>query len=146
MWALCVIYCVITCILYVCEYMVHSVCVWVSMLSVCVSSMLLVSTLKTITSCTCGKTFSCPDLHQLQTPTPNLSANLSAHVGVWWTVLLLCSIDDSHRPPVLAHSWLLSQLYAPFLAPALGGRCGVLLGLVRVNESVPHHLIYSQMN
>lgn len=119
---------------------------WVSMLSICVSSMLLVSTLKTITSCTCGKTFSCPDLHQLQTPTPNLSANLSAHVGVWWTVLLLCSIDDSHRPPVLAHSWLLSQLYAPFLAPALGGRCGVLLGLVRVNESVPHHLIYSQMN
>lgn len=119
---------------------------WVSMLSICVSSMLLVSTLKTITSCTCGKTFSCPDLHQLQTPTPNLSANLSAHVGVWWTVLLLCSIDDSHRPPVLAHSWLLSQLYAPFLAPALGGRCGVLLGLVRVNESVPHHLIYSQMS
>ncbi|CAB1339301.1 unnamed protein product [Coregonus sp. 'balchen'] len=32
-------------------------------------------------------------------------------------------------PPVLAHSWLLSQLYAPVLAPALGGRCGVLLGL-----------------
>lgn len=75
-------------------------------------------------------------------PTPNLSA----HVGVWWTVLLLCSIDDSHRPPVLAHSWLLSQLYAPVLAPALGGRCGVLLSLVRVNEGVPHHQIYSQLN
>ncbi|XP_038855735.1 growth arrest-specific protein 2-like [Salvelinus namaycush] len=34
-------------------------------------------------------------------------------------------------PPVLAHSWLLSQLSAPVLAPSLGGWCGVLLGLAK---------------